>query len=1491
MPAKASAAMDAGRRCHPIQASTTRASSRIVTTLRDERKDQRAIDESSLEAQLTPPFTSSETLHNRQLQLPLTCVVGTAMITPNDPQRTASQTELKLQPGLESSQALMAKGETAFHDFVAQQLEPALGRALPQMEVRCKDLSLIADVPVVRDSTAGLPSVYSSVQHVLQTVTASRHVAQKRILNRVDAVFEPGSITLVLGQPGSGKTSLMKVLGGQFPMEKSVTLEGDISYNGRAWKELLPKLPQLAAYVPQIDNHFPSLSVQETLEFAHACCEEEAASKHGKRALSNGTSEENEAALRTAEALNKNFPDVIVEQLGLQMCRDTAIGNSMTRGVSGGERRRVTTGEMEFGMKYATFMDEVSTGLDSAATFDIVCTQRDIAKKLHKTVVMALLQPAPEVFELFDNILLLNDGEVMYHGPREQAVPYFESLDFVCPPDHDVADYLLDLGTDQQYQYEIAKPGSHQLLASASPRFAREFAEHFRLSPIHQDIVQTLDAPWSPERLRDAEQHLQKMPQYRQSFWASTWTLMRRQTMITLRNTDFIRVRGFMVIAMGLIYGSTFYQVDPTNIQVSLGVLYQSTMFLALGQSSQTPGFIAAREVYYKQRRANFYRTSSFAIASLVALVPTSVAESIVLGSLVYWMCGFLSQVGYYLLFLLFIVLTNLALCGWFFTLAAMSPNLNVVKPMTTFSIVFYIVFAGFVVPMGRIPDFLVWIYWINPVAWCLRSVAVSQYQSPQFDVCAYAGDNYCGEYNVTMGEYLLSQYDVPSHKAWVWAGVVYLIFANVFFVFVASLILEYKRYDVPVVSVTVVTNAVEAIRDNTDAGRSRAGKADTYVEAATPPPELNRGEPSDAVVLDLHEEQEKFTPVTLAFKDLWYSVPLQHKHESIDLLKGISGYALPGTMTALMGSSGAGKTTLMDVIAGRKTGGTIKGEILLNGYLATELAIRRCTGYCEQLDIHSEGATIREALTFSAFLRQDSSVLERAKLASVEECLDLLDMRAIADQIIRGRSQEQMKRLTIGVELAAQPSVLFLDEPTSGLDAHSAKVIMDGVRKVADSGRTVVCTIHQPSSDVFFLFDSLLLLKRGGEMVFFGELDNAQSGDRECGHLVDYFEAIPEVAPLPEGQNPATWMLECIGAGVAGAGEKAMTDASANFDFVQHFRDSPEQQALVCGLDQPGVTRPASDGRPEMLFTSKRAASPATQLRMLVGRFLIIYWRTPSYNLTRFMISLCLGIVFGLLLLNGEYTTYQGLNAAVGVVFMTTQYNGIAAYVGTLPFTGKERESYYRERASQTYNALWYFVGATVAEIPYVFFSGFLFTVLFYPLMGFTGFGTWLLYWVNLSLFILMQTYLGQLFIYALPSVEVAAIVGVLINAIFLLFAGFNPPAGSIPAGYLWFYSVTPQRYSLSILVSLLFGRCSEDPTFDQATQSFINGGSELGCQPVENAPSSIGHITVKNYVAQVYNMRLDDMWSHFGCVFIFLVVFRSISLLSLRYINHQKR
>ncbi|KAF1317760.1 Atp-binding protein, partial [Globisporangium splendens] len=1362
----------------------------------------------------------------------------------------------------ESAEAMMAHGPHVLHDHVASKVEPALGRALAQMEVRFSNVSLSADVITFEDNSpkSELPTLVNSVKKTISKLNAKKHTGHKEILKNISGVLKPGTITLVLGQPGSGKSSLMKLLSGRFPMEKNITLEGDIEYNGVPQQELKKRLPQFAAYVNQRDKHFPTLTVKETLEFAHTFCGD-ALSRRGEELLSKGTPEENLAAIEAVKAMFAHYPDIIIQQLGLENCQNTIVGDAMLRGVSGGERKRVTTGEMQFGIKKFMLMDEISTGLDSAATFDIVTTQRSIAKTFHKTVVIALLQPSPEVFALFDDVLILNEGELMYHGPTDRVVDYFQSLGFVCPPGRDVADYLLDLGTNQQFQYQVPLQDK-----SKHPRLASDFTEVFRRSDIHRSMLDNLVAPYNSELLEDVSTRMDPMPEFHQSFWGNTAVLMRRQMMVTLRNTAFIKGRAIMVIVMGLIYSSVFYQFNPTNAQVVIGTMFQAVLFLSLGQASQIPTFIFARDIFYKQRAANFYRTSSYVLACSVSQLPLAFAESLVFGSLVYWMCGFVATAEAYLIYLIVLILTNLAFAACFFFLAAIAPDLHIAKPLSMIAVLIFVLFAGFVVAKNQIPDYFVWIYWINPIAWCLRAVAVNQYRSPKFDVCIYGGIDYCEKFGKHMGQYQLGLFDVPDSKSWIWYGMVFMIATYVFFMFVGTLVLEYKRYESP---------------EHVSLKHATADDNESYQILSTPKSSgtsVDDNDSSEEVVVNVDTREKNFVPVTLAFKDLWYTVPLPSnpKHETIDLLKGITGYALPGTMTALMGSSGAGKTTLMDVIAGRKTGGKIQGQILLNGYEANDLAIRRSTGYCEQMDIHSEASTIREALTFSAFLRQDSSVPNSTKFDSVNECLDLLDMHGIADQIIRGSSVEQMKRLTIGVELAAQPSVLFLDEPTSGLDARSAKVIMDGVRKVANTGRTIVCTIHQPSSEVFFLFDSLLLLKRGGETVFFGDLG------KKCRNLVNYFEAAPGVTPLPRGYNPATWMLECIGAGVGNTG--------SDVDFVQYFNTSENKRLLDAEITKDGVGQPAAD-TPELLFTQKRAASNTTQIWALVKRFMDLYWRTPSYNLTRFVISIILALLFGLVFVNAEYTSYQGINAGVGMVFMATLFNGVVSFNSVLPIASEERASFYRERASQTYNALWYFLGTTVAEIPYTFCSGLLFTVIYYPMVGFTGFGTAVLFWINISLLILLSTYMGQFLAYAMPSVEVAAIIGVLMNSIFFTFMGFNPPAANIPSGYKWLYHITPQRYCLAILEALVFGECDTLPTWNETLGAYENVGSQLGCQPVTDTPVSIDHITVKEYVEQVFDMKHDDIWFNFGMVFVFIAVFRVLALLSLRYLNHQKR
>lgn len=205
---------------------------------------------------------------------------------------------------------------------------------------------------------------------------------------------------------------------------------------------------------------------------------------------------------------------------------------------------------------------------------------------------------------------------------------------------------------------------------------------------------------------------------------------------------------------------------------------------------------------------------------------------------------------------------------------------------------------------------------------------------------------------------------------------------------------------------------------------------------------------------------------------------------------QGISGCFRPGVLTALMGESGAGKTTLMDVLAGRKTIGTIEGDIRVNGHPKHDPSFKRVMGYVEQTDTHTPELTVEEAMIFSARMRLPRDVGTAQLLAYADEVMQLIELDTIRRNItgmpgVSGLTVEQRKRLSIGVELAGNPSLIFMvcrggrsahtwlhafsnyqDEPTSGIDARSASILMRCIKRTAQLQRTIVCTIHQPRFD-----------------------------------------------------------------------------------------------------------------------------------------------------------------------------------------------------------------------------------------------------------------------------------------------------------------------------------------------------------------------------------------------------------------------------------------
>ncbi|OMO70098.1 ABC transporter-like protein [Corchorus olitorius] len=257
-----------------------------------------------------------------------------------------------------------------------------------------------------------------------------------------------------------------------------------------------------------------------------------------------------------------------------------------------------------------------------------------------------------------------------------------------------------------------------------------------------------------------------------------------------------------------------------------------------------------------------------------------------------------------------------------------------------------------------------------------------------------------------------------------------------------------------------------------------------------------------------------------LVWEDLTVVIPNFGNGPSRRLLNGLTGFAEPGRIMAIMGPSGSGKSTLLDALAGRLSGNVVMtGNVLLNG--KKKRLDYGSVAYVTQEDILLGTLTVRETITYSAYLRLPSSMSRKDIDGIVEGTIMEMGLQECADRLIgnwhlRGVSGGEKKRLSIALEILTRPHLLFLDEPTSGLDSASAFFVIQTLRTVCRDGRTVISSIHQPSSEVFSLFDDLFLLS-GGEQVYFGEAKMAAKFFAEAGF------------PCPSRRNPSDHFLRCI--------------------------------------------------------------------------------------------------------------------------------------------------------------------------------------------------------------------------------------------------------------------------------------------------------------------------------------------------------------------------
>ncbi|KAB2008036.1 hypothetical protein ES319_D10G071200v1 [Gossypium barbadense] len=1000
------------------------------------------------------------------------------------------------------------------------------------------------------------------------------------------------------------------------------------------------------------------MTVQETLDFSARCqgvgTRYDLLSELARREKYAGIYPEPEVdlfmkATAIEGAESSLVTDYILKMLGLDICKDTIVGDEMIRGISGGQKKRVTTGEMIVGPTKTLFMDEISTGLDSSTTYQVVKCLQQIAHLTDATIFMSLLQPAPETFDLFDDIVLISEGRIVYQGPREHVVEFFESCGFKCPERKGVADFLQEVTSkkDQaQYWADGSKPYSYFPVT--------EFANRFKKFHVGVQLSNELSMPFDKSRGHKAALVFSRYSVTKLEILKACWD---KEVLLMKRNSFFYIFKTTQIIIIAVFASTVFLRTrlhhrDEADALLYNGALLYSLITNMFNGYPEISLMITRLPVFFKQRDHLLYPAWAFAIPLLVTKIPIAIFETIAWMTLTYYPIGFAPGADRFFKKMLVVFMIQQMSASLFRLISGICRTIVVSNTGGMFALMFVAFLGGFSLPRTQIPKWWKWGYWLSPLSYGYTSLSVNEMYAPRW-INRRASDNV-----TKLGEAVLEELEIYRNKNWYWIGVGALLGFCILFNVLFTLALTYL---------------------NPPAGPQAVLPQDTGDETDSQS-NPTRATTKKGMVLP-------FTPLAMSFDKVNYYVdmPAEMKAQGVaenrlQLLREATGAFRPGILTALMGVSGAGKTTLMDVLAGRKTGGYIEGDVRISGFPKRQETFARVSGYCEQTDIHAPQITVRESLIFSAFLRLPKEINNKEKMTFVDQVMKLVELDNLKDGLVglpgvTGLSTEQRKRLTIAVELVANPSIIFMDEPTSGLDARAAAIVMRTVRNTVDTGRTVVCTIHQPSIDIFEAFDELLLMKRGGRVIYFGRLgQNSQK-------IIQYFEAVPGIPKIKEKQNPATWMLEVSSTAV---------EAQLGIDFAEHYKSSSlyqQNQALVKALSTP------PPGANDLHFITQYSQPMWGQFRCCLWKQFKAYWRTPEYNLVRLGFTLIAALIIGSIFWGAgtKLKNATQLSVITGGMYIAAMFLGVNNCQTAQPVVAIERSIFYRERAAGMYSALPY--------------------------------------------------------------------------------------------------------------------------------------------------------------------------------------------------------
>lgn len=502
-------------------------------------------------------------------------------------------------------------------------------------------LSSASTVRTLPDAVMGTfgPDLYNILCRFMPFLRFGRTPPTQDILRDLIGVAEDGQMMLVLGRPGSGCSTFLKAIAND--RSSYVGVDGDVSYGGIPAAEQHKHYRGEVVYNPEDDQHFPNLTVWQTLRFS----------------LMNKTRRRDKGVIPVVI-------DGLLAMFGIKHTANTVVGNAFVRGVSGGERKRVSIAETLATRAAVGCWDNSTRGLDASTALDYAKSLRIMTDVCRRTTLVTLYQAGEDIYQLMDTVLVLDEGRMLYQGPASEAKQYFIDLGFHCPPQSTTADFLTSLCDPHARRFQPGREGS-------TPKTAAELEAAFRSSPAYTRLLNAVTAyeqRLAVTDLVDAKRFSHSVGKSKSrtvphrspftvSFPRQVWACVQREVWLLLGDRVTLATKFWIIVSISLIVSSLFYGegLDTSGAFPRGGVLFFSILFLGWLQMTELIGAVSGRQIVRRHADYAFYRPSAVALARVITDFPSIFVMVSILSVVIYFMAGLDVNAGKFWIYYLFV--------------------------------------------------------------------------------------------------------------------------------------------------------------------------------------------------------------------------------------------------------------------------------------------------------------------------------------------------------------------------------------------------------------------------------------------------------------------------------------------------------------------------------------------------------------------------------------------------------------------------------------------------------------------------------------------------------------------------------------------------------------------------------------------------------------------------------------------------------------------